>query len=72
MPRRVTVRIGGQAYEAEMGHSGHWYLRVGGTALTSFGASPGETDDAIAGRIRRWVADHPGIRSRKDIHLGGG
>ncbi len=72
MPRRVTVRIGGQAYEAEMGHSGHWYLRVGGTALSIFGASPVESDDAIAGRIRRWVADHPCIRSRKDIHLVGG
>jgi hypothetical protein len=49
-----------------------WYVTIGGTALTSFLATPSDSEDSVRGRVLAWLKDHPDMLDRDQIILGGG
>jgi hypothetical protein len=73
---RFTVEDGGKPYlvELERSESGgdRWIVTLGGTAITALGRRRSDTRATVAERLRQWLAAHPGMHSRDDIHLGGG
>jgi hypothetical protein len=75
--KRYTVERGQPADTAAQGGGGpggpwHWYITLGGTAITSLEAHPGDTEATLRTRVRQWLAEHPDLQSRDQIHLGGG
>ena len=46
-------------------------LRARGS-VTALPVEPGESRDALEGRIRRWLDEHPGPYGGEGIYLGGG
>jgi hypothetical protein len=86
MRERFTLQYRGKRYVVERGQRpstsargaggpvgrNHWYLTVGGTALTSLEARPRETDEELKARVRAWLDAHPELHNRDQIHLGGG
>jgi hypothetical protein len=75
--RRYTVQRGEPAASAAQGGgapvgSRSWYVTLGPKAITRLDAIPGETDDQLVARIRRWLAEHPEMPGSEDIILGGG
>ena len=75
--RRYTVERGAPAASAAEGGgapvgSRAWYITLGPKAITRLDAIPGESDDALLDRIRRWLAEHPEMPGSEDITLGGG
>lgn len=73
---RFTVRHHGKPYlvELERGSAAgaRWIVTLGGTAITALDLREGESRAAVARRLGEWLAAHPGMDSRDDIHLGGG
>jgi hypothetical protein len=49
-----------------------WYVTIGGTALTSFPATPSDNEASVRGRVLAWLKDHPDMLDRDQIILGGG
>lgn len=76
MSDRFTVHNQGKPYLVELEQSdaagARWIVTLGGTAITALDRRRGETPDDVAQRLREWLAAHPGMDSRDDIHLGGG
>ena len=75
--RNYTVQRGESAASAAEGGgapvgSRSWYITLGPKAITRLEAIPGEGDDALAARIREWLARHPEMPGSEDIVLGGG
>jgi hypothetical protein len=75
--REYTVQRGDSPASAAKGggapvgrHS--WYVTLGPKAITSLDAVPGEDDEAVRARIRKWLAAHPEMPDSEDITLGGG
>jgi hypothetical protein len=75
--REYTVQRGDAPASAAKGggapvgrHS--WYVTLGPKAITSLDAVPGESDEALRSRIRKWLAAHPAMPDSEDIILGGG
>jgi hypothetical protein len=75
--REYTVQRGDSPASAAKGggapvgrHS--WYVTLGPKAITSLDAVPGEGDEAVRARIRKWLAAHPEMPDSEDITLGGG
>lgn len=75
--REYTVQRGDHPASAAEGggapvgrHS--WYITLGPKAITSLDAIPGESDDALQSRIRKWLAAHPEMPDSENITLGGG
>jgi hypothetical protein len=73
---RFTVRDKGKPYLVELERSDavgeRWIVTLGGTAITALARHVGERQSEVASRLRDWLAAHPGMHSRDDIHLGGG
>jgi hypothetical protein len=86
MGERFVLQYQGKRYSVERGQpagtaaqgggapSGpdRWYLTLGGTAITSLEHQPDETHALLRARIRRWLAEHPELQTRDQLHLGGG
>lgn len=86
MPDKFNLEFEGRTYTVQRGDSPgraargggapvgrySWYLTLGPKAITSLDAVPGESDDALQARIRRWLADHPEMPDDADIVFGGG
>lgn len=85
MAKRIRCEYNGSSYSIELdparttsgevrggGGLGIWYVTVGGTAVTSFPAEPGDTDASVCARLEAWLQKRSEIGERKDIHLGGG
>jgi hypothetical protein len=76
MSERFTVQDRGKPYLVELERNDaageRWIITLGGTAITALDRRRGETPDDVAQRLRAWLAAHPGMDSRDDIHLGGG
>ena len=75
--RRYTVQRGESAEVAAEGGGAPvgrlaWYITLGPKAITRLPVLPGEGDDALGDRIRRWLAQHPEMPGSEDIVLGGG
>jgi hypothetical protein len=75
--REYTVQRGDSPGRAAQGGGApvgrySWYITLGPKAITSLDAVPGESDDALKTRIRRWLADHPEMPDDADIIFGGG
>jgi hypothetical protein len=75
--KRYNVERGHPAGSAAAGGGApsgpdRWYITLGGAAITSLEHHPGETEESLRTRIRQWLADHPDLQSRDQIHLGGG
>jgi hypothetical protein len=86
MPARFTLEFHGREYTVQRGdhaadaaegggapvgrHS--WYVTLGPKAITKVDAAPGEGEDALRARIRRWLEEHPEMPDSEDIILGGG
>jgi hypothetical protein len=86
MSDRFNLEFAGRAYTVQRGdppasaakgggapvgrHS--WYVTLGPKAITSLDAVPGESEDALRARIRKWLAAHPEMPDSEDIILGGG
>ncbi len=75
--RRYTVERGASAESAAEGGGAPvgrlaWYLTLGPKAITRLPAMPGETNEALRDRIRRWLAEHPEMPGSENIILGGG
>jgi hypothetical protein len=75
--RRYTVQRGENAEAAAEGGGAPvgrlaWYITLGPKAVTRLPAVPGESDESVRERIRRWLAEHPQMPSSEDIVLGGG
>jgi hypothetical protein len=75
--REYTVQRGDAPGDAAKGGGApvgrySWYITLGPKAITSLEAVPGESDDALRTRIRRWLADHPEMPDSARIVLGGG
>jgi hypothetical protein len=49
-----------------------WYVTIGGTALTKFPATPGDTEASVRDRVLAWLKSHPDMLDRDQIVLGGG
>jgi hypothetical protein len=49
-----------------------WYVTIGGTALTKFPASQGDTEASVRGRVLAWLNANPDMLDRDQIVLGGG
>ena len=49
-----------------------WYVTIGGTALTKFPASSGDTEASVRGRMLAWLDANPDMLDRDQIVLGGG
>jgi hypothetical protein len=49
-----------------------WYVTLGGTAITSLEHQPQDTEAGLRARVRQWLAEHPDLQTRDQIHLGGG
>jgi hypothetical protein len=83
---RFNLEFEGREYTVQRGHlpasaakgggapvgRDSWYLTLGPKAITSLDAVPGESDDALRARIRKWLAAHPEMPDSEDIVLGGG
>jgi hypothetical protein len=75
--RRYTIQRGESAEMAAegggapVGHSA-WYITLGLNAITRLPAVPGESDESLRQRIRRWLAEHPEMPGSENIVLGGG
>ena len=73
---RFTVPDLGKPYLVELERDAtageRWIVTLGGTAITALDLERGETRADVARRLRDWLAAHPGMDSRDDIHLGGG
>jgi len=71
-----TVQDRGKPYRVELQPNsagrGRWIVTLGGTAITALDRQVGDTPADVAQRLRAWLAAHPGMDSRDDIHLGGG
>ena len=76
MTEPFTVEDRGKPYRVELERDqtagDRWIVTLGGTAITALERRRGDTQAAVAGRLREWLAAHPGMHSRDDIHLGGG
>jgi hypothetical protein len=75
--RRYTVQRGESAELAAEGGGapvgqGSWYVSLGPKAITRLPAVPGESGEALRGRIRGWLDDHPEMPGSENIVLGGG
>jgi len=75
--KRYTVERGQPVGAAAQGGGApagpqRWYVTLGGTAITKVEHQPGETEAVLRARIRRWLAEHPDLQTRDQIHLGGG
>ena len=75
--RQYTVQRGEDALSAAEGGGAPvgrlaWYVTLGPKAITRLAAVPGESDEALRSRIRRWLADHPELPGTEQIVLGGG
>lgn len=75
--REYTVQRGDAPASAAKGggapvgrHS--WYVTLGAKAITSLDAVPGESDETLRARIRKWLATHPEMPDSENITLGGG
>ena len=73
---RFTVQDQGKPYLVELERNDtvgeRWIVTLGGTAITALDRHAGEGQSDVASRLRDWLAAHPGMDSRDDIHLGGG
>jgi hypothetical protein len=49
-----------------------WYVTIGGTALTKFPATPGDSEASVRRRVLAWLKAHPDMLDRDQIVLGGG
>jgi hypothetical protein len=49
-----------------------WYITLGLKAVTRLPVVPGESEEALRDRIRRWLAEHPEMPGSENIVLGGG
>jgi len=49
-----------------------WYVTIGGTALTKFPATPGDSEETVRTRVLQWLGEHPDMLDRDQIILGGG
>ena len=71
-----TVPDRGKPYRVELEPSdagrSRWIVTLGGTAITALDHQVGDTQADVAQRLHDWLAAHPGMDSRDDIHLGGG
>jgi hypothetical protein len=67
-------RPAGKAAEGGGAPSGpeRWYVTLGGTAITSLEHQPQDTEAELRARVRQWLAEHPDLQTRDQIHLGGG
>jgi hypothetical protein len=76
MKTGFTVQERGKPYRVELDRSDavgeRWIVTLGGTAITALDRRRDETPADVAQRLRAWLAAHPGMDSRDDIHLGGG
>jgi hypothetical protein len=76
MSQRFTVQDRGKPYLVELERDAtageRWIVTLGGTAITALDHERGETAAHVVQRVRDWLAAHPGMDSRDDIHLGGG
>jgi hypothetical protein len=75
--REYTVQRGDPPASAAKGGGApvgrlSWYVTLGPKAITSLDAVPGESDEALRSRIRKWLAAHPEMPDSEDIILGGG
>ena len=75
--RRYTVQRGESAEAAAEGGGAPvgrlaWYITLGPKAITRLVVMPGETDESLRDRIRRWLAEHPEMPGSENIVLGGG
>jgi hypothetical protein len=75
--REYTVQRGDPPASAAKGGGApvgrlSWYVTLGPKAITSLDAVPGESDEALRSRIRKWLAAHPAMPDSEDIILGGG
>ncbi len=75
--REYTVQRGDAPGDAAKGGGApvgrdSWYITLGPKAITSLESVPGESDDGLRTRIRRWLADHPEMPDSARIVLGGG
>ena len=75
--RRYTVVRGERAAAAAEGGGApvgrrSWYITLGPKAITRLDVLPGESDEALRERIRRWLAEHPEMPGSEDIVFGGG
>jgi hypothetical protein len=65
-----TQTLSGQALPGDQ--AAMWHVTIGGTALTKFPATPGDTNETVTERVIRWLQDHPEMLDRDQIVLGGG
>jgi hypothetical protein len=86
MPDRFKLEYGGRGYTVQRGDTPasaaegggapvgrqSWYVTLGPKAITSLEAVPGESEEALRARIRRWLDAHPEMPDNEDIILGGG
>jgi hypothetical protein len=86
MPDKFNLEFEGREYTVQRGDApgnaskgggapvgrATWYITLGPKAITSLEAVPGESDEALRTRIRRWLADHPEMPDSARIVLGGG
>ena len=85
MLKHATLDYEGKRYELELDHGQTtetnaptagvrpmWRVTIGGTAVTSFEAEPGDTEDDARARLRDWLDHQPSLNDRDQIHLGGG
>jgi hypothetical protein len=86
MADKFELQHAGQRYEVERGEprrqaatgggapvgTDSWYVTLNLAAVTALPVEPGESRDALEGRIRRWLDEHPGPYGGEGIYLGGG
>ena len=56
----------------QWGEADQWYVTLGGTALTTLPAYGNESEAGVCARLLDWLAAHPEMQDRNNIHLGGG
>ena len=86
MSNKFVVQYRGKRYSLERGQPTdaatkgggapggpqRWYVTLGGTAITSLESQPDETEAVLRARVRQWLAEHPDLQTRDELHLGGG
>lgn len=82
--REISIDHGGKQITASLGRGATgaakvaspdepvWYVTIGGTALTTLPASPGDSEETVRARVLQWLTEHPEMLDRDQIVLGGG
>lgn len=82
---QISIEYRGKQLTASLGRGGSaggealatsetavWYVTIGGTALTTLPASPGDSEEAVRARVLQWLRENPDMLDRDQIVLGGG